>query len=191
VNDERKGSIGSSGRLILTTIPAGRHILRVSKPGENDDERVIEIREAGDEQVIQAQLKQLRQAGGGSQPSSSGVSSGTQSSVMPGIVACTNCSARFAQGVKFCGKCGNRSFMTISEGVDKMDCPRCSAKLPAHSKFCGRCGLHIFPQTNIPVTQSSHGFSAAPRQIEQICGRCGSKYPPAIKFCGKCGNQLN
>src|SRR5215213_333895 len=31
VNDERKGSIGSSGKLVLTTIPAGQHILRVSK----------------------------------------------------------------------------------------------------------------------------------------------------------------
>jgi hypothetical protein len=31
VNDERKGSIGSSGKLILTTIPAGQHVLRVSK----------------------------------------------------------------------------------------------------------------------------------------------------------------
>ena len=40
INDERKGSIGSSGRLVLTTVPAGQHILRVSKPGEKDDERV-------------------------------------------------------------------------------------------------------------------------------------------------------
>ena len=39
VNDERKGSIGSSGRVVLTDIPAGRHILRVSKSGDRDDER--------------------------------------------------------------------------------------------------------------------------------------------------------
>ena len=45
VNDERKASVGSSGRVVLTDIPPGQHILRVSKPGERDDERVIEIRE--------------------------------------------------------------------------------------------------------------------------------------------------
>jgi serine/threonine protein kinase len=68
VNDERKGSIGSSGRLVLTTIPAGQHILRVSKLGEKDDERVIEVREDSNEQVIQAQLKSIK--GTASQPSS-------------------------------------------------------------------------------------------------------------------------
>src|SRR6476660_1292854 len=57
VNDERKGSVGSSGRVVLSDIPAGRHILRVSKAGERDDERLIEVREGGQEQVIQAQLR--------------------------------------------------------------------------------------------------------------------------------------
>ncbi len=52
VNDERKGSVGSSGRLVLNSIPAGQHILRVSKTGEKDDERLIEIREGVNEQVI-------------------------------------------------------------------------------------------------------------------------------------------
>ena len=63
VNDERKGSVGSSGRVVLTDIPAGQHILRVSKAGERDDERVIEIREGGQEQVIQAQLRIAARAG--------------------------------------------------------------------------------------------------------------------------------
>ena len=40
VDDERRASVGSSGKVVLTDIPAGRHILRVSKPGERDDERV-------------------------------------------------------------------------------------------------------------------------------------------------------
>ena len=55
--------------LILSTVPAGQHVLRVSKAGEKDDERVIEIREGADEQVIQAQLKTLH--GASSQPSPS------------------------------------------------------------------------------------------------------------------------
>ena len=200
VNDERKGSIGSSGRLLLTTIPAGQHVLRVSKPGEKDDERVIEIREGADEQVIQAQLKPLHGAGG-SQPSASGTggssSGAAQSSVMPGIVTCTKCNARFAEGVKFCGKCGNHSFKIISEGEgDKsFACPRCSTKLPRSAQFCGRCGLSVAQTGNLHKThaanfQPTSSFNRA-IQVEKICPRCGGRFPPNIKFCGRCGNKLN
>lgn len=200
VNDERKGSIGSSGKLILTTIPAGQHVLRVSKPGEKDDERVIEIREGADEQVIQAQLKPLRGVSD-SQPSQSGTggnsSGAAQSSLIPGIVACTNCNARFAEGVKFCGKCGNRTFYTISEGDNKagFPCPRCSATLPPMAKFCGRCGLNITQTGSLPSSNvvgfHSNAAVAQPRQVEKICRRCGGKFPPNIRFCGRCGNNLD
>ena len=196
VNDERKGSIGSSGRLVLSTIPAGQHILRVSKPGEKDDERVIELREDNIEQVIQAQLKPLQ----GSQPSPSqpsGSSGGVHSSIMPGIVACTNCNSRFAEGVKFCGRCSNRTFTQISEGEDKQGfpCPRCSANLPSTAKFCGRCGLN-FGQIENSGMNHPRGFAATippsvPRQVEKICQRCGGRFASNIRFCGKCGFGLN
>ena len=194
VNDERKGSIGSSGKLILSSVPAGQHILRVSKPGEKDDERVIEIREGANEQVIQAQLKTL----GGSQPSPSieGGSSAGQSSIMPGIVACTRCGARFAQGVKFCGKCGNSNFAMISppESAGGFSCPRCSTNLPANTKFCGRCGLNIGATQNLPSLQAISGASppaqTLPPLVERVCRRCGSSYQPNIKFCGRCGSNL-
>ena len=193
VNDERKGSVGSSGRLILSTIPAGQHILRVSKTGEKDDERLIEIREGTDEQVIQAQLKTLQ----GSQPSPSQSSSGAApSSLIPGIVACTNCQSRFAEGVKFCGRCGNRSFTLISAGENQItfNCPRCGAQLPTFSKFCGRCG-HNFAQTpDIPRNQPvpiQNFTKTLPRPVEKICRQCGSTFPPNIKFCGRCGTNLS
>ncbi len=199
VDDERKGSIGSSGKLILSTIPAGQHVLRVTKTGERDDERVIEIRESEGEQVIQAQLKPTR---GASQPSSSeagGNSSGAaQSSVMPGIVACTNCGARFAEGVKFCGKCGNRSFTVITEGEGENkannSCPRCSAKLPPNSKFCGRCGLNITETGSLQSSKPMGFYASQPARVvplsEKTCGKCGGKYPPNIKYCGRCGTNL-
>ena len=213
VNDERKGSIGSSGRLVLTTIPAGQHILRVSKLGEKDDERVIEVREDSNEQVIQAQLKPP--SGTASQPSSAGGSSAAQSSLMPGIVACTNCNSKFAEGVKFCGRCGNRSFTLVSKGDDEegFPCPRCSAKLPLLSKFCGRCGLRMEQTPGAPksVPPQSPQHVSAPsssagqqnpsglrpvlkdgihRTVEKICLKCGSSFPPNIKFCGRCGTTL-
>jgi len=197
VNDERKGSVGSSGRLILSSVPAGRHILRVTKSGEKDDERVIEINDEAAEQVIQARLKPVH--GTASQPSpSQGTSSSQtgQSSLLPGIVACTNCKSRFAEGVKFCGRCGNRSFLLVSPGEaadNSFPCPRCAAKLPPKSKFCGRCGLNINQTTDLPATQlfgDNTNSPFQPRQAERVCQRCGGVFSSNIKYCGRCGNSL-
>jgi serine/threonine protein kinase len=198
VDDERKGSVGRSGRVVLTDTPVGQHILRVSKPGEKDDERVIEIQAGGNEQVIQAQLKTLH--GSSSQPSSSqgGSSSGTgESSVLPGIVACVKCNSRFAEGVKFCGRCGSGSFILVSAGdtASSFPCPRCSVPLPANSRFCGRCGFNISRSgpldTRQPAGFVSNVTRSIPTQAERICRRCGSSFPPHIKFCGRCGGGLN
>ncbi len=191
VDDERKGSVGSSGRVVLSDIPAGQHILRVSKAGERDDERVIEIRDGANEQVIQAQLREIK--GTGSQPSPSHGSSdgGMHASLMPGVVACSNCNSRFAEGVKFCGRCGNRSFIMISPGQapNYFPCPRCSNALPENSQFCGRCGLSIGPGMSAnPSHMQSLGNT--PQQAERICRRCNGSYPPHIKFCGRCGYGL-
>src|ERR1041385_1189364 len=57
VDDERHGRVGRSGRVILNSIPPGQHVLRVARSGEVDDERVIEMRPDGIEQIIQAQFK--------------------------------------------------------------------------------------------------------------------------------------
>jgi eukaryotic-like serine/threonine-protein kinase len=193
VDDERKGSVGSSGRVVLSGIPAGQHILRVARAGEKDDERVIEIREGAGEQVIQAQLRSIRDAGSQPSPSQGSGSSGASSSLLPGIVACTNCNSRFAEGVKFCGRCGGRSFTLVSAGeaTGEFPCPRCSNKLPVNSKFCGRCGLAIAQagaavHTSV-VPSPSRNF---PHQAERVCSRCGSSFPPNIRFCGRCGGSL-
>ena len=110
VDDERRASVGSSGKVVLTDIPPGRHILRVSKPGERDDERVIEIRDDAAEQVIQAQLRAMHPSHPSHAGSSAGGSSADNQSVIPGIVACSNCGSRFAEGVRFCGRCGGGTF---------------------------------------------------------------------------------
>src|SRR5882762_10505596 len=122
VDDERHGSIGRSGRVILKSIPPGQHVLRVAHSGDQDDERVIEIRADGDEQIIQAQFKSAASSGlspsqGGSLGSVSGVTLTT-----PGVVACTKCGSRFAGGTKFCGRCGNTSFDMVT--VDSAASPR-------------------------------------------------------------------
>ncbi|HVS82878.1 MAG TPA: protein kinase [Pyrinomonadaceae bacterium] len=205
VDDERHGSIGRSGRVILKSIPPGQHVLRVAHAGDEDDERVIEIRADADEQIIQAQFKSAPSSGlspsqGGSLGSVSGVTLTT-----PGVVACTKCGARFAAGAKFCGRCGNISFQTVTAGTTTQDriapqslggphsgpgsgpattkirCSRCGIDQPAGTKFCGRCGASL-GGAEIAWT--------APRPVEVLCPGCRTNYPAGTKFCGRCGRTL-
>jgi len=197
VNDERKASIGSSGRVVLTDVPVGQHILRVSKAGERDDERLIEIRDGAGEQLIQAQLRPTHATTSQPSPSQGSSSSASDSSVLPGIVACEKCGSKFAEGVRFCGRCGNRSCVLVSPGetAANFPCPRCSSPLPHNSRFCGRCGLSITPTASPSFSRpasftSSVPGRSVPQQAERVCRRCGGAYPAHIKFCGRCGGPL-
>ena len=196
VDDERCGSVGRSGRVILNSIVPGKHVLRVARAGETDDERVIEIRPDGAEQIIQAQFKsapssdQLTPSRGGSLDSRTGTHENA-----PGVVMCSRCHSRFAEGVKFCGRCGNTTFQAISvrpviatrasgSGSQKtpgISCPRCGQNYPAGTRFCGRCG--------IPIGTSQLDWRA-PRPVEVVCKICGTSYPGATKFCGRCGKAI-
>jgi len=205
VDDERHGSIGRSGRVILTSIPPGKHVLRVAHGGDEDDERVIEIRPDAEEQIIQAQFKSTPSSGlspsqGGSLGSVSGVALSA-----PAIVACTRCASRFAAGAKFCGRCGNTTFEAVTtESIvnrqpapspslnqpsltgatgapNKIRCTRCGIEQPAGTKFCGRCGASL---------GGSQIAWTAPRPVEVVCPGCRVSYPAGTKFCGRCGRTL-
>jgi serine/threonine protein kinase len=206
VDDERHGSIGRSGRVILKSLPPGQHVLRVAHAGDQDDERVIEIRPDGDEQIIQAQFKSAPSSG--LSPSQGGSLGSVSGMMLPAhtVVACTNCGSRFAGGTKFCGRCGNTSFQPVtSESAahqrpqvsppasgspslnqaspisSRINCTRCGMEQPAGTKFCGRCGASL-------------GGSAiawnAPRPVEVLCPGCNSTYPSGTKFCGRCGRTI-
>ena len=199
VDDERYGSVGRSGRVILTSIAPGQHVLRVSKSGEPDDERVIEIKSEVAEQIIEAQLKigvssnQLTPSRGGSLDSRSG------NSATLVVVMCTKCHSRFAEGVKFCGRCGNTMFQPVTGELpppqatpttpvtlapataSKVMCQRCGQTYAAGIKFCGRCG--------IPIGTSALDWRQ-PKPVEVFCVSCGSSYPAGTKFCGRCGKPI-
>src|SRR5438445_11303293 len=130
VDDERHGSIGRSGRVILKSIPPGKHVLRVAHAGDEDDERIIEIRPDADEQIIQAQFKSAPSSGlspsqGGSLGSISGVTLST-----PAVVACSKCGSRFAAGAKFCGRCGNTTFREVTSESSRDSSLRPTAASP-------------------------------------------------------------
>jgi serine/threonine protein kinase len=198
VDDERHGSIGRSGRAILNSIPPGQHLLRVARSGEVDDERVIEIRPDGIEQIIQAQFKSaptsapLTPSRGGSLDSRTGTDVNS-----PRIVACANCGSRFAEGIKFCGRCGNSRFIFVTNegpGVQNIGispataapttvtCPRCKQQYPATIKFCGKCGIPIGAPASLDWSQ--------PRPVEVVCKACSSSYSSGTKFCGRCGKPI-
>ena len=198
VDDERHGSIGRSGRVILNSIPPGQHLLRVARSGEVDDERVIEIRPDGIEQIIQAQFKsaptsaQLTPSRGGSLDSRTGTDASS-----PRIVACASCGSRFAEGIKFCGRCGNSRFRFVTAeapGIQNIGitpataapsvvaCPRCKQQYPPTIKFCGKCGIPIGAPTSLDWSQ--------PRPVEVVCKSCGSSYSGGTKFCGRCGKPI-
>jgi len=208
VDDERHGSIGRSGRVILKSIPPGQHVLRVAHAGDQDDERVIEIRPDAEEQIIQAQFKSAPSSGlSPSQGGSLGSVPGAPSTNL-GIVACTKCGSRFAAGTRFCGRCGNTNFVAIAHDADihhtptptpshsgspslnqpslggapgRIRCTRCGMDQPAGTKFCGRCGASL-------------GGAAiawtAPKPVEVICPQCRTSYPSGTRFCGRCGRNL-
>ena len=204
VDDERHGSIGRSGRVILTSIPPGKHVLRVAHGGDEDDERVIEIRPDAEEQIIQAQFKSTPSSGlSPSQGGSLGSVSGLAMSA-PAIVACTRCASRFAAGARFCGRCGNTTFEAVTTdsmlnrqpqptpspslnqpsltgAPNKIRCTRCGIEQPAGTKFCGRCGASL---------GGSQIAWTAPRPVEVVCPGCRVSYPSGTKFCGRCGRTL-
>jgi serine/threonine-protein kinase len=204
VDDERHGSVGRSGRVILKSIPPGKHVLRVAHAGDRDDERIIEIRPDAEEQIIQAQFKAAATSGlSPSQGGSLGNASGLAMSA-PAIVACTRCGSRFAAGAKFCGRCGNTNFSSVtaggthvpphpvapppslnqpslSGGVKQTRCTRCGMEQPEGTKFCGRCGASL---------GGSQINWTAPRPVEVVCPGCRVSYPTGTKFCGRCGRTL-
>ena len=212
VDDERHGSVGRSGRVILKSIAPGRHVLRVSRSGETDDERVIEIRPDSSEQIIQAVLRPHMSGGQSGQitPSrggSIGGSIGGGGTSLPGVVMCAQCGSRFAAGVKFCGRCGGKVFLPVSEahanhvgqgtstpgssgsgrsvvgyGSTGVRCARCGTTYSAGTKFCGRCGISI--------GQSPPPVHVAPRPSQEVCQTCHTSYPAGTKFCGRCGSVI-
>lgn len=198
VDDERHGSVGRSGRVILKSIVPGQHVLRIARSGEADDERVIVIRPDSADQIIQAQFKtgppsnQLTPSRGGSLSSRSGGQPQTH-----GVVMCAKCQSRFAAGVRFCGRCGHTEFRSVTSEKEvgagiKPDssaqppagitCPRCSERNASGASFCGKCG--------VPFGTPSLDWRE-PKRVEVLCKRCGRSYPAATKFCGRCGGPIS
>ena len=155
------------------------------------------VRADGIEQIIQAQFKSAEGSEHLSPSRGGSLDSRTGSAVSaPRVVACTQCGSRFAEGIKFCGRCGNRSFERVGTSELNKDlagiksgtaatsvtCQRCQNVYPAGIRFCGQCG--------IPIGAAALDWRP-PRSVEVVCKSCGTSYAPGTKFCGRCGKPLN
>jgi serine/threonine protein kinase len=214
VDDERHGSVGRSGRLVLSSIAPGRHVLRVSQTGSTDDERVIEIRPDSSEQIIQANLRSLGTPSHPISPSRGGsLGQSSHTGSVPGVVVCAQCSARFAAGVRFCGRCGGTVFHAVEgqQGTGNLGgsgglhgsgvhpasgvrCPRCGVTYPAGTRFCGRCGITIHGATDaLGGMASIKPPTIKPptaRSTGSLCLTCHTNYPAGTRFCGRCGSVI-
>ena len=184
IDDERHGSIGKSGRIVMNSVAPGRHVLRISRSGEGDDERVIEISSDVSEQIIQAQLRPPIPSHRSMAPT---VASGSTAHG-PFSIACSTCGSQYNDTVRFCGRCGGSSFRPLAPaqlsspgastpGAGALQCPRCQSWNPPMTKFCGKCGGAVTPTT---------GFGA-PQPVQRVCPRCSTPSPAGSRFCGKCG----
>src|SRR5215813_12794301 len=189
VDDERHGSIGRSGRVILKSLPPGKHVLRVAHAGDKDDERIIEVRPDADEQIIQAQFKSTPSSGlspsqGGSLGSVSGIVLPT-----PAVVACTKCGSRFAAGTKFCGRCGGTSFdMVTAESPAHPQ--RIAPPPPSYPSLNQQPPNQQPPSLNQPPPSSLNQPSLGGATNRIRCTRCGADQPAGTKFCGRCGASM-
>ena len=61
-----------------------------------------------------------------------------------GVKYCDKCKAQVISSAKFCGECGNRSFVDNLEELSIKYCANCGAKLDASIKYCFDCGKNEF-----------------------------------------------
>lgn len=149
IDDERHGSFGSSGRVILKAIPRGKHILRVTCPGYKDHERVIEVKTG--EQVIETELTPGRIVGTASSAKTDAdvISSRRTIDASPNKESATG---SFETGEKrptakhqtpsiamaAPSPAGNVKFSPSPAG--EVECVSCRMRYAAGIKFCARCG---------------------------------------------------
>ena len=148
--------------------------------------------------MIQAQLRSVRDGNSQPSPSQGTGSSGTGSSMIPGIVACSNCKSKFAEGVNFAAMRESIICFVVSGrcSSERFPCPRCSSPLPHNSRFLRQMRLnHPACFTDPEPPPLPVGSLYAPECPPAATGRAGllalrRRVSREYKFCGRCGTGL-
>lgn len=120
---------------------------------------------------------------------------------------CKKCGFENADGMKFCGKCGN----SLTVGKRKtVKCPACGASVDAEMNFCGKCGatmhveeekVEILSENTATAVHNDQETEQQPQEVEtdrgistartsgiEVCANCGAMFdPPDAGFCAVCG----
>jgi len=171
IDDERQGNVGSSGRLIINSVATGKHILRVSRSGYPDDERIVEVKEVGDEEVIQAQFR------------------------LPDTIAAPATDPgpnRDTAPVSFgpaepdyapTGELAPIEGAAIDTAPLEVREPTSSSGPTAPTDQDWATALSSAPQPSVVG-------AATPSVYLMVCGACGQQFSSAMKFCTSCGHTL-
>ncbi len=167
LDDERQGSIGSSGRVILGSISTGRHVCRITHSTEGEEEQIIDITAGQAEHTITASFQSPELASGKSvarrstrhsgelaigspiSASTGELSSEPLSSPPPSFPTMPSPSVYSASRV------GVQSNITI--------CPTCGMNYyDQHLIFCASCGSRLEKKEEPTKTPPTVEFSAVP-----------------------------
>jgi formylglycine-generating enzyme required for sulfatase activity len=196
LDDERQGSTGRSGRLIISSPKAGKHTLRFAKRGYPDDEQIVDIKDGVDEQVVQAHFQPAKIFG----PASA-------ESVTPSYRASRPKSA--AHGENFervdvvpTGELGPidqavadtaplEAPPEVRAAIEAPETPEVTAPLEVPRSDSPTRELPPLLET-LPAPQPAFaaGAGSAPTFGTVVCSTCRMIYPAGMKFCGSCGGTL-
>ncbi len=172
IDDERQGNVDRSGRLIIQSVATGKHILRVSHSGYPDDERIVEVKEVGDEEVIQAQFRL---------PDTIAAPPATDA-------APNRDTAPVSFGTAEPDYAPTGELAPI-EGV-VIDTAPLEAREPTSSSGPTAPTDQDWATALSSAPQPSVVGAATPSVYLMVCGACGQQFSSAMKFCTSCGHTL-
>ena len=94
------------------------------------------------------------------------------------IIVCTKCEAEWQNGTRFCGKCGNRTLVSVPD-FEKLEDKRYKERQQ---------------QTSLVMLRNSARQRIAALKKATFCPACSTYFEPALSYCSQCGcdvsNQL-
>jgi serine/threonine protein kinase/thiol-disulfide isomerase/thioredoxin len=182
IDDERHGSLGRSGRIILKSIPPGRHVLRLTRSGYQDDERVIEIRVGSDEQVIHAEFGPVPTSGAAL---AFGIDESLSASSSPDMA---QESSRVTAPLEMPRDETPTGELALPLETIPVTAP---LEMPRDVTPTGELAPRLETIPSSPPAYFDAGVSGRPPAGTVVCPSCRTSYPSGMKFCGRCGITLS
>jgi thiol-disulfide isomerase/thioredoxin len=183
IDDEFHGTTGTSGRLIIRSLKTGKHVLRIARAGYRDDERIVEVHEGVDEQVIQSQFQ--------SHETIPGAAMGTMAA--PSEFRSVGApAARHDESRSGFASADDVTPTAELAPIDQAVADTAPLDDPSKVRASLESRDSLESIASPPPFAPSPGLStgAAPPPSEK-CSRCGGRWIPGQKFCSRCGHSAH